>query len=588
MNNRDEENSPFNFGNSFDGQTTFEKQKATLMQEFEQKLAELRANNKQELANAVMELKHQLTGLGKTLLLGQTQQGLLLSAAAAANRQRKPEPNAGAAAAVVEVATIASRSVSDDDDERIHQSLLTKLEALSQNFTRLTSNYRNALQESVDQAQSLSGSKNKQQKETKKKKQKQQMKSKWKNDYGLDSSNSFYDLDSQLGVKTLAKKSKKKNKQGKQWLFKPKKPIKVLEKPANHRAVYPVPEEPPPFYDNRPRQIPAVERSMVEDQGGAGGGDQDQLGTNKYIYYVAAGALAVFGYCCFAMNSVEDVNLANQEKHLQKKQRERARREKRRRRKLGKKRKRSKDSEDDEDEDGERRPFSKYKQKKPRQRKRRRHSKTSMSTSRDRSLSGSADGIHQGPLNSVHIGSLKQQGQQQQPASQIPPVVLRCAAAADQTATEPVIVLEADQVHQFFGAHSDMATQLEAMMRDFRRIPQTMIETEQQHPQQQSGPSSAEAAAENQQQQQHVEKQSTTSAPSPPPTKAPTTSSNNPPNSASSQEDTSGTPVESPVTSMNSRNNSSSNSSVVTSAQQVLFQRKSAVAAAAQQQQKDA
>lgn len=272
------------------------------MQEFEQKLAELRANNKQELANAVMELKHQLTGLGKTLLLGQTQQGLLLSAAAAANRQRKPEANAKAAA-VVEVATIASRSVSDDDDEHIHQSLLTKLEALSQNFTRLTSNYRNALQESADQAQSLSGSKNKQQKETKKKKQKQQMKSKWKNDYGLDSSNSFYDLDSQLGVKTLAKKSKKKNKQGKQWLFKPKKPIKVLEKPANHRAVYPVPEEPPPFYDNRPRQIPAVERSMVEDQGGAGGGDQDQLGTNKYIYYVAAGALAVFGYCCFAMNS---------------------------------------------------------------------------------------------------------------------------------------------------------------------------------------------------------------------------------------------------------------------------------------------
>ena len=261
------------------------------MREFELKLAELRANNRQELANAVMELKHQLTGLGRTLLLGQTQQGLLLSAAAAAaaSARRNPEKEK-------EVITIATTTTENGDDQ-LHRTMLIKLEALHRNFTKLMNNYQSAaghvapLQFSNDKQQhQQQRDKQSQSKEAKKKKQQKQQ-SKWDNDLELDESN-FDDLDDDhYGLGNEAK-SVKKSKQK-------KKASKVLESPA---------VEPPSLFDSYQRQpLSVVGRSMDEDKRNErGDGElQDQLSTsnNKYIYYLAAAGLAIFAYCCFAANS---------------------------------------------------------------------------------------------------------------------------------------------------------------------------------------------------------------------------------------------------------------------------------------------
>ena len=261
------------------------------MREFELKLAELRANNRQELANAVMELKHQLTGLGRTLLLGQTQQGLLLSAAAAAaaSARRNPEKEK-------EVITIASTATENGDDQ-LHRTMLSKLEALHRNFTKLMNNYQSAaghvapLQFSNDKQKHQQRDKHSQSKEEKKKKKQQKQQSKWDNDFELNESN-FDDLDDDhYGLGNEAKSVKKS---------KPKKASKVLESPAV--------EQPPSLFDNYQRQpLSVVGRSMDEDKGNRGGGGelQDQLstGNNKYIYYLVAAGLAIFAYCCFAANS---------------------------------------------------------------------------------------------------------------------------------------------------------------------------------------------------------------------------------------------------------------------------------------------
>ncbi len=262
------------------------------MREFELKLAELRANNRQELANAVMELKHQLTGLGRTLLLGQTQQGLLLSAAAAAaaSARRNPEKEK-------EVITIATTTTENGDDQ-LHRTMLSKLEALHRNFTKLMNNYQSAaghvapLQFSNDkQKHQQQRDKQSQSKEAKKKKQQKQQ-SKWDNDLELDESN-FDDLDDDhYGLGNEAKSVKKS---------KPKKKVSnVLESPAV--------EQPPSLFDSYQRQpLSVVGRSMDEDKENRGGGGelQDQLstGNNKYIYYLVAAGLAIFAYCCFAANS---------------------------------------------------------------------------------------------------------------------------------------------------------------------------------------------------------------------------------------------------------------------------------------------
>ncbi|KAH9397852.1 hypothetical protein TYRP_004180, partial [Tyrophagus putrescentiae] len=458
---------PFNFGNSFDGgQATFERQKgtvvfylesqnsllfclntATLMREFELKLAELRANNRQELANAVMELKHQLTGLGRTLLLG-----------------RNPEKEK-------EVITIATTTTENGDDQ-LHRTMLSKLEALHRNFTKLMNNYQSAaghvapLQFSNDkQKHQQQRDKQSQSKEAKKKKKQQKQQSKWDNDLELDESN-FDDLDDDhYGLGNEAKSVKKS---------KPKKKVsKVLESPAV--------EQPPSLFDSYQRQpLSVVGRSMDEDKENRGGGGelQDQLstGNNKYIYYLVAAGLAIFAYCCFAANSADNVNPMQKNQEMLEKRREKAKRRRRRRRMSHRRHKKSEDDADEKEE----RPSSKNKRSKGRRQSQSqsRHSRESKSLSGGRTR-------HRGFSSSGTAGSLKQQPQQNHPVTNniatgftLHQMNNNTAAAGQLTGDEEgqVIVIEADQVRQFWGGgignHSDMATRLEEMMDQSRFISQ--------------------------------------------------------------------------------------------------------------------
>lgn len=243
---------------------------ANLMQELELKLQELRQNNKQELANAVLELKHQLTGLGKTLLLSQTQQGLLLSQAA----MRKDNHQ-------VAVATTTERS-----EEVIHRSMFTKLEELYKNFTKLTSKYRNGISEedqelAIDDDDDYDITETKQVKGAKKK-------SKLKNFLDLNNIYDYLNVNAQQ-AKEMKSKNKKKNNKLPQQFFWLKKSGRNSEKPVIER---------PQMYDNQ-RQS-AVERSF--ETANKGGGSEDQF-YNKYIYYIAAAGLAIFAFCCYTVTA---------------------------------------------------------------------------------------------------------------------------------------------------------------------------------------------------------------------------------------------------------------------------------------------
>lgn len=241
------------------------------MQELELKLQELRQNNKQELANAVLELKHQLTGLGKTLLLSQTQQGLLLSQAA----MRKDNPQ------------VAVATTTENSEEVMHRSMFTKLEELYKNFTKLTSKYRGNIGEedqelSIDDDEDYDITEQKQIKGAKKK-------SKLKNFLDLNNIYDYLNTNAQQAKDLKSKNKKKKSDKLQQQFFWLKKSGWNSEKPVIER---------PQMYDNQ-RQS-AVERSF--ETANKGGGSDDQF-YNKYIYYIAAAGLAIFAFCCYTVTA---------------------------------------------------------------------------------------------------------------------------------------------------------------------------------------------------------------------------------------------------------------------------------------------
>lgn len=104
------------------------------MQEMESKLAVLQQDNKKELAKAVIDLKHQLTSLGNSLLLSQAQQRLVLSSMV----MRRPEENPKKKADPAE--PVASTTLSPE--MVVHEEMMARLEALHKNLSDLTSNLK--------------------------------------------------------------------------------------------------------------------------------------------------------------------------------------------------------------------------------------------------------------------------------------------------------------------------------------------------------------------------------------------------------------------------------------------------------------